>query len=480
MIAWLLHNALAATVLAAVVLPLTLLLRRRPALVHVLWLLVLVRLVVPPIGVPEPWIPMAAEPPVEAAAPAEVFQSGLQAERVAAPTGLAWLASEQARTTRQLLVGLWVLGSLVVLGRELRRVVLLRRLMASAAAADETLLARAASVAQRLDVPLPRVRALAGIASPFLWSLGRPCLIVPAEPAPTRAVLAHELAHLRRRDHWTARLEALLSVALWWHPLFHVVRRQMRLTMELACDAAVVEGYPEDRLDYARALVETAERAATRPRPGMALGILGGQVAAIESRLARIVDGDGPRRRWVRALPVLLVVPALVSWESVLPIDLPRPVDTAELGEVEREVLAGLDAESWEEAESDARAALAADPDDGAAWRKLSMVQLANADFRAALHSLSEQARCGHVPSIALYNTACAHTRLGEPTAAFATLEKVLAVGGLSPDALQHDPDFTDLREDPRFEDLLERTLAYWADRRAKEADEQAEGNEAP
>ncbi|MDA1265577.1 MAG: hypothetical protein O2816_10910, partial [Planctomycetota bacterium] len=190
--------------------------------------------------------------------------------------------------------------------------------------------------------------------------------------------------------------------------------------------------------------------------------------------------GDGPRRRWVRALPVLLVVPALVSWESVLPIDLPRPVDTAELGEVEREVLAGLDAESWEEAESDARAALAADPDDGAAWRKLSMVQLANADFRAALHSLSEQARCGHVPSIALYNTACAHTRLGEPTAAFATLEKVLAVGGLSPDALQHDPDFTDLREDPRFEDLLERTLAYWADRRAKEADEQAEGNEAP
>jgi beta-lactamase regulating signal transducer with metallopeptidase domain len=43
----------------------------------------------------------------------------------------------------------------------------------------------------------------------------------------TAMVLAHELAHLRRRDHWVRGLELVVSVLYWWNPLVWWVRRRL-------------------------------------------------------------------------------------------------------------------------------------------------------------------------------------------------------------------------------------------------------------
>ena len=77
-------------------------------------------------------------------------------------------------------------------------------------------------------------------------ALPRATLLWPAnlaerlDDAARRAVLAHELAHLKRRDHWTAWLEVVVACLWWWHPVVWWARRELRHYAELACDAWVL------------------------------------------------------------------------------------------------------------------------------------------------------------------------------------------------------------------------------------------------
>ena len=78
-------------------------------------------------------------------------------------------------------------------------------------------------------VSTPGVRVSSEAQGPFLWSLRRPVLVLPAGPGPDRTVLAHELAHLTRRDHWTSWLELVVQAFHFWNPLFWLARRQLAL-----------------------------------------------------------------------------------------------------------------------------------------------------------------------------------------------------------------------------------------------------------
>ena len=88
-------------------------------------------------------------------------------------------------------------------------------------------------------------------ATPFLWCLGRPKLIWPTSLIKQDhsdkwlGVVVHELAHLKRRDHWVAWLELIAACLWWWNPLFWYVRRRLLETAESACDSWVVSSLPK-------------------------------------------------------------------------------------------------------------------------------------------------------------------------------------------------------------------------------------------
>src|SRR5205823_5546314 len=134
-----------------------------------------------------------------------------------------------------------------------------------------------------------------GAGSPLLWSLGRPKLIWPAALIDSlphdsrRSVVAHELAHLRRRDHWVGWLLLVAECLLWWNPLFWWVRRQVRQNAELACDAWVVATLPDDRRAYAEALLEVSRLVSTGAAPVPALGMSRGPLRAFAERLTMIM-----------------------------------------------------------------------------------------------------------------------------------------------------------------------------------------------
>jgi hypothetical protein len=134
-----------------------------------------------------------------------------------------------------------------------------------------------------------------------------------------RSVIVHELAHLRRRDHWVGWLLLTGECICWWNPLFWYVRRQIRLNAELACDAWVVGTLPDDRRAYAEALLEVTQLVSQTAAPMPALGMSSGARQAFERRLTMIMRERVPCRVPVHGLIAIgfLGILALPGWSQV-------------------------------------------------------------------------------------------------------------------------------------------------------------------
>jgi len=324
---------------------------RRPAVLHALWLLVLLKLITPPlVPVPVSWataarpappaaaVPaVAVEPPVavddfalswqlppaEEAAPAaaeprtpltlvELERAALPSEPAAAGAALPLGGSPAPAgaagvwpTLRLVLAGVWLGGSAGWLLLLLARTRRFQRLLVHARPAPLALAGQVESLGQRLALRSPPPTLLVpGAVSPMLWGLpGAARLLFPAELLPRLddeqrgTLLVHELAHLRRRDHWVRVLELLATVLYWWHPVVWCARRGLREAEEQLCDAWVVWALPAAAKSYAIALVETVNFLADAPPPlalpPAASGV--GQVPMLKRRLTMIMRGSIPR-----------------------------------------------------------------------------------------------------------------------------------------------------------------------------------------
>lgn len=284
---------------------------RYPGLAHLLWVLTLVAAVAPPLLVwTAPLLPVAIAPPETTgpAASASLLASGAAAG--------SWLASNLGL----LLLGLWLVGSLVFFAASAQRIVrfgiLLRR---SCRRAPDGMQRLAAVVAYELDMrTVPSVHVSAARLAPMTWwSGGRVRVVLPeallteVDDAQLRWILAHELAHIKRRDHFVRWLEWLASVAFWWNPVVWWARRNLRRDEEDACDTLVLEHLQGRPRAYARTLLTVVEviAAPDGTTPALATGL--DAARSLEHRFTRIVS---PARghRTPRAIVVGSVTVALL------------------------------------------------------------------------------------------------------------------------------------------------------------------------
>jgi len=282
-VSWLFWNTLTAGALALLVALFCRLCKPRPAIAHVLWLAVLLRLCFPPLFRVE-------LPQSEPAAPRVVELLSVLNAGPAPAADTDWTA---------ILSYVWLAGSIVLAAILTTGSLRMCRRLRSSDTPSESVHAEIAELARLLGVAVPRTLVCNACSSPFLWTIGRITLVLPralaTTPAGRRPLLAHELAHIRRGDPWIARLEALLAVALWWHPLFWLVRRAMREQAELACDAWALWAAPQARIGYADALIRSLERESTDP----AVPVLAARPsarAAFERRLQMILNETVPCR----------------------------------------------------------------------------------------------------------------------------------------------------------------------------------------
>lgn len=328
-------NALLATILALAAWLLGRL-ERWPAIVHSLWLLVLLKLLTPgliklPVPVPESW---RSDPASRASDESStLFAFGIDANldahpapsaaAVTAPASRGWTlnvappADVERRASmpaqwlaywKPALLSLWVLGSTIfwtIAGFRIAQVCMLIR---GAQPAPASLVKEAGRLAKRLGVARPPGIWFTELpVPPMLWAIfGRPKLLLPLalwnglDRDQQTTLLVHELAHLRNGDHWVRRLELLALGFYWWHPAAWWARRQLQETEEQRCDAAVVTELPQSTSAYAQTLLDTVAFL-SRARSTALLGASSmGQVRILKRRIAMIVQENGSHS-WSRS-----------------------------------------------------------------------------------------------------------------------------------------------------------------------------------
>jgi len=135
---------------------------------------------------------------------------------------------------------------------------------------------------------LPEIAFSGNISSPAVFGTFRPVLVLPADQVnhlPQKQiehVLLHELAHIKRGDLLVNTLYMLLQIVYWFNPLLWLLRRKLQHLRELCCDATVARILRDKTGDYRETILEVTQRFLTKPVE-RGIGLLG--MAETSSRL---------------------------------------------------------------------------------------------------------------------------------------------------------------------------------------------------
>ncbi len=169
------------------------------------------------------------------------------------------------------------------------------------------------------------IRECDRVTSPFVLGIFRPKIFLPYNipEADLAFILAHEQAHIRRKDHWWKPLGFLLLSVYWFHPLLWAAYALFCRDIEAACDEKVV-GELDDagRRAYSMALLRCSARSRTAACP-LAFGETG-----VKRRIQGVIRYKKPAL-WIVLLAVLAALAAAVC---LLTDPLPR-VDSFTLRE---------------------------------------------------------------------------------------------------------------------------------------------------
>ena len=167
-----------------------------------------------------------------------------------------------------------------------------------------------------------RVRLSDEVTAPAVAGMWRPVILLPASApgwtaAQLEAALAHEAAHIRRRDLAGALAADVACSLYWFNPLAWRARSAMSLEREMACDARVLAGGMA-RFDYADALLAVARSVrGLEPRGTLAMAA----VSEVESRVRYILEAapEAEERSRRKMLPMALLLLSLPLLAAVRP-----------------------------------------------------------------------------------------------------------------------------------------------------------------
>lgn len=175
----------------------------------------------------------------------------------------------------------WLAGSLLLSFRLLLGWLATQTLLRNRIALSADLTAQLARVGWRLRTSIPRVVfASEHVSQALAVGFFKPVVLLPAAwllelpPNLLEAVVAHELAHLRRCDLWVNFLQRIAEALLFYHPAIWWLSARLRRERELCCDELAVAATGQ-RLEYAEALELTARWATVDGRPALAAGFFG-------------------------------------------------------------------------------------------------------------------------------------------------------------------------------------------------------------
>jgi len=342
-----LQSALLVTVLFGM----DLLLRKRVRAVvrYCIWLLVLVKLILPPtLSLPTGigyWAPNrvpASAPVSERPAPAIGFEQVTrevpprpQPADVLAPveevavkpdesdSAVAPVAAKLTPITWQAVVLLfWLVGMLAFVALLAQRVRFVRGLVATSTAAEGKLLASLEQCRRQMRLHgRVELRTSDALPSPAVCGLWRPTILMPASlvaklsPDELKATLIHELAHIKRADLWVNAVQTALQVVYFYNPFVWLANAIIRRTCEEAVDETVLVTLGGRVRDYGYTLISISETTLWKTDFGLRLIGVAESKRALKRRIRHMVTRPVPKSARIGvlgAVGILLIAAVLL------------------------------------------------------------------------------------------------------------------------------------------------------------------------
>ena len=166
----------------------------------------------------------------------------------------------------------------------------------------------AAKRATRLDVDFPiPVLSCKEAVEPGVFGVFRPALLLPGgiedrlSAEHLKAVLAHELSHVHRRDNFTAAIHMVVESLFWFHPLVWWIRARLIEEQERACDEDVLRQGSDPQI-YAESILKICQFCVASP---LLVAGIGG--ANLKQRITEIMRHRAGQRLGWFGVTILLV-----------------------------------------------------------------------------------------------------------------------------------------------------------------------------
>lgn len=225
------------------------------------------------------------------------------------------------------LLACWVAGLLWGAARLLAQVIAVRRLGRLAkqqgAAPDPGLSGAARSLAGQLAIAPPTLRLLPQLQSPMVLPGANVLLPSWSQTLPAtqqRAMLAHELSHLQRRDPAWRIAQRIAALPLFFHPLARHAQRRLDALAEDACDARAAQLLGSGR-PLAECLATCLSHAGARAgQPALAVA-MAGEPGAVVRRVSNLLENTAmtlrPLSPGMRRTALVLAIVAIVALPGV-------------------------------------------------------------------------------------------------------------------------------------------------------------------
>lgn len=361
---FLLANGVFATVLALVVCCASRWIKH-PAVLHLLWVLVLLRLMMPPIMILDMseargWIARIANSSSEqqatlresigrwelvAAVTTAVHNSSLVPTTGFPPRSRSLAVGEQNAPPSSLLASsrrvlqqtllhfsrayesalcivftIWSVGTMAFLILQTRRALLFHSSVKKQAYGSRVWQQRTENVARSMGLrSCPEIRLVRAKISPMLWGFGlRTKLLFPEKLLQSlhrraqNTLIAHELAHYRRGDQFVRLLELAATACFWWHPVLWWSRSEIERTEEQCCDAVAVRLSAGRPRTYAEALLATVDFVSSSALPPVSSAA--SHSSFLRQRLLAIMQHPlaGQKTHLPDSYPSVLILAAMV------------------------------------------------------------------------------------------------------------------------------------------------------------------------
>lgn len=287
----------------------------------------------PPVASATPAAPPSSPPFPEDASVEPSSQDADPAIAAVQETGMAPVIASPAISRASIVLTIWAMIALsMALFIILRYRAFKRAVLRDVEPVDDNVQALADGQAEKLGLRRAyRLYATPHLSIPAVFCLRKPVVLLPQRLLRTLPrkqlanVIGHELAHLKRRDIEVGWFVSLLICLYWFHPAVWLANLYLRREREMACDDKVLYATRQEGKEYAATIVRLVESFDKEVPAGAGFF---GLIEVADNLLQRIrsaVDGARPRRAGRRSfatvvLLILLAMPMGV-WTTSAPAD---------------------------------------------------------------------------------------------------------------------------------------------------------------